>query len=107
MIEGKKSVAPDYEARFAEWRELAATGEFEPALAALEASVTLLESGGLTLAAMTDCYELGLRLSRRCADLLRAAELRISVLDQEFAAEPVSDVPTGNLVQAPVFGEEG
>ncbi len=71
--------------RFAEWSRLADDGEFEPALAALEESVSLLEDGGLSLATMTECYELGLRLSRRCSTLLRDAELRISLLDQSFA----------------------
>ena len=70
---------------FTEWRQLAESGEFEPVLAALEESVALLEQGGLTLAAMSECYELGLRLSRRCTTLLRDAELRITLLDQEYA----------------------
>ena len=70
---------------FTEWRKLAESGEFEPVLAALEESVALLEQGGLTLAAMSECYELGLRLSRRCTTLLRDAELRITLLDQEYA----------------------
>ena len=70
---------------FTEWRQLSESGEFEPVLAALEESVALLEQGGLTLAAMSECYELGLRLSRRCTTLLRDAELRITLLDQEYA----------------------
>lgn len=70
---------------FESWRQLAETGEFEPVLAALEESVALLERGGLTLATMTECYELGLKLSRRSTELLRAAELRISTLDHEYA----------------------
>ncbi len=79
---------PDMEAvTFQTWREIAESGEFEPALAALEASVTMLEKGGLSLATMTECYELGLKLSRRCSELIRAAELRITMLDQEYAAQ--------------------
>ena len=74
---------------FTEWRQLAESGEFEPVLAALEESVALLEQGGLTLAAMSECYELGLRLSRRCTTLLRDAELRITLLDQEYARSEV------------------
>ena len=74
---------------FTEWRKLAESGEFEPVLAALEESVALLEQGGLTLAAMSECYELGLRLSRRCTTLLRDAELRITLLDQEYARSEV------------------
>ena len=72
---------------FQTWREIAETGEFEAALAALEASVATLEKGGLSLATMTECYELGLKLSRRCSELIRAAELRITLLDQEYAAQ--------------------
>jgi exodeoxyribonuclease VII small subunit len=70
---------------FASWRALSETGDFEAVLAALEESVALLERGGLPLATMTECYELGLKLSRRCTTLLREAELRIFTLDQEYA----------------------
>lgn len=72
---------------FNEWSELAETGEFEQCLEALEESVVLLERGGLSLATMTDCYELGLKLSRRCTTLLREAELRVSIIDQEYAEQ--------------------
>jgi exodeoxyribonuclease VII small subunit len=64
------------------WRSLADDGDFEPAYEALEQAVALLELGGLPLSAMTECYEVGLRLSKRCNDLLRSAELRVSVLEQ-------------------------
>lgn len=68
----------------AEWNQLAESGDFEAAYAALEESVGLLESGGLSLSLMTECYEAGLRLSKRCADLLRSAELRVAVLEQSL-----------------------
>jgi exodeoxyribonuclease VII small subunit len=71
---------------FDDWRAIADAGDFEAVLAALEESVALLERGGLSLAAMTDCYEIGLRLSRRCTELIRAAELRVTILDEEYAA---------------------
>ena len=76
-----------YHQLFNEWGELAESGEFESCLEALEASVALLERGGLSLATMTDCYELGLKLSRRCTTLLREAELRVSIIDQEYAEQ--------------------
>lgn len=79
--------------KFESWRILAETGEFEPVLAALEASVALLEQGGLPLATMTECYELGLKLSRRCTNLLRDAELRIFTLDQEYADQQLTSSP--------------
>jgi exodeoxyribonuclease VII small subunit len=70
------------ETTIADWARLAEDGDFEPAYEALEEAVTLLEAGGLSLTLMTDCYEVGLRLSKRCNDLLRSAELRVSVLEQ-------------------------
>lgn len=93
------------EERFAAWSQLAQDGEFEPALAALEASVALLEDGGLSLATMTECYELGLRLSRRCSTLLREAELRISLLDQTFA-DDADDSMHETMVRASFLDED-
>ena len=65
-----------------ELRALSVDGEFEAVKAGLERCVALLEQGGLTLSASVDYYELGLLLSARCQTLLRDAELRISVLEQ-------------------------
>lgn len=76
----------------AEWAKLAEEGDFEPAYDALEQAVALLEEGGLSLSLMTDCYEVGLRLSKRCNDLLRSAELRVSVLEQTLV-EPDASQP--------------
>ena len=89
---------------FTEWRKLAESGEFEPVLAALEESVALLEQGGLTLAAMSECYELGLRLSRRCTTLLRDAELRITLLDQEYARSEDDSTFAEDVNQAALEG---
>ncbi len=91
---------------FTEWRQLAESGEFEPVLAALEESVALLEQGGLTLAAMSECYELGLRLSRRCTTLLRDAELRITLLDQEYARSEDDSTFAEDVNQAALEGVE-
>lgn len=92
--------------RFAEWSRLAEDGEFEPALAALEESVALLEDGGLSLATMTECYELGLRLSRRCSTLLREAELRISLLDQSFAEDDAATAIHETMVRASFLDDD-
>ena len=94
------------EERFTEWSRLAEDGEFEPALAALEESVTLLEDGGLALSTMTECYELGLRLSRRCSTLLRDAELRISLLDQSFADDDIDAGLRETMVAASFLDED-
>ena len=94
------------EERFATWSELADEGEFEPALAALEESVALLEDGGLSLSTMTECYELGLRLSRHCSNLLREAELRISLLDQSFADDEAEAERNGTLVPASFLDDD-
>lgn len=71
-------------------RALASSGEFEEVKAGLERCVALLEQGGLTLTASVDYYELGLLLSARCQSLLREAEMRISVLEEneELGAAP-------------------
>lgn len=62
------------------WDDVAATGAFEEALDALEAIVTLLDEGDLTLDLSVRCFETGTRLSERCQSLLEEAELRISNL---------------------------
>ena len=78
------------EQRFLAWDAIMTAGAFEAAHAALEESVQLLESGGLTLDEMTHCYEAGIRLSRRCTDLLRHAELQIAMLEDSIAEEEES-----------------
>ena len=83
----------------ASWSKLADDGEFEPTYEALEQAVAWLETGGLSLSLMTECYELGLRLSKRCDDLLRSAELRVSVLEQTL-------IETGENQPLPLEFEE-
>lgn len=92
------SDASPFDQRFLAWDAIMTSGSFEDAHAALEESVQLLESGGLTLDQMTRCYEAGIRLSRRCTDLLRQAELQIAMLEDSIAgdddpAAPSSDTP--------------
>jgi exodeoxyribonuclease VII small subunit len=63
-------------------------GTFEEALAALEAVVDRLERGQLSIEEAVDWYETGLRLTRRCTDLLAHAELRIHTLENTYALSP-------------------
>lgn len=53
---------------------------FEEALQALEAVVREVESQPLPLETALALYERGMRLARRCEELLDQAELRISEL---------------------------
>ena len=76
--------------QFETWENLSERGSFEEAFAAMEEAVGLLERGGLPLADMTNCYEIGLRLSKRCATLLREAELKITQLDETFQSDAES-----------------
>ena len=66
---------------------LIADGAFEDTLSALEAVVDHLERGRLSIDESVTWYELGLGLSRRCADLLQQAELRISTIEERFAID--------------------
>lgn len=66
----------------------AAQGEtFEQAFTRLEESVRRLEAGQLTLDEATKIYEEGMRLAKRCNELLSRAELRITRLQSEFAEQ--------------------
>jgi exodeoxyribonuclease VII small subunit len=58
---------------------------FEAALVRLEQVVDRLEQGDLELEASLEAFEEGVRLSRRCASQLDAAEQRIEVLMREGA----------------------
>ncbi len=65
---------------------------FEEALRALEEIVRLMESQPLPLESALAYYERGMRLARRCEELLDQAELRVTELRQNQEAG---------------FGEEG
>lgn len=56
--------------------------DFEAAFARLEETVRILEQGDLPLAELVATYEEGVLISARCAQLLDAAELRISQVAQ-------------------------
>ena len=51
--------------------------KYEEAIAALGEVIQKLESENLTLEDSLDNYELGQKLARRCAELLKNAELKI------------------------------
>jgi len=56
---------------------------FEEALVMLEAVVSELESGDLSLEASLELFERGVRLSRRCRELLLGARQRVDLLTEE------------------------
>jgi exodeoxyribonuclease VII small subunit len=60
---------------------------FEEALKLFEDSVTELEAGGLSLAESTDRYERGVRLAKRCNDMLATAELKITSIKAEYGQQ--------------------
>lgn len=64
-----------------EWRRVASSGSFEECLASLDEIVSFLETGGASLEASVEAYELGVAIGRRCEDLIGQAELRISQIE--------------------------
>lgn len=59
---------------------------FEEAFRRLEETVAKLEEGGLPLEEALALYEEGMRLAQSCQELLDKAELRITRLQEAFAA---------------------
>jgi exodeoxyribonuclease VII small subunit len=59
---------------------------FEKVFRRLEETVAKLEEGGLPLEEALALYEQGMRLAQSCQELLDQAELRISRLQETFAA---------------------
>ena len=60
---------------------------FEGALKLFEETVADLEAGGLSLAEATDRYERGVRLAKRCNDMLASAELKITRIRAEYSQQ--------------------
>lgn len=60
---------------------------FEEAFAQLRETVQALEAGDLPLAEATRLYEEGMRLAKACNEALITTELRITKLQQDYAAE--------------------
>jgi exodeoxyribonuclease VII small subunit len=67
--------------------------DFEKALAELEALVTRMETGELTLEASLEAFERGVKLTRECQSALAAAELRVKTLTGSGDAAELSDLP--------------
>jgi exodeoxyribonuclease VII small subunit len=59
---------------------------FEVLYKQLEETVARLEEGGLTLEQSLALYEEGMKLARRCQEILQQAELKVTKLHEEFAA---------------------
>ena len=65
--------------------------DFEAAFGSLQDAIGQLERGGLSLEAAIMTFERGMALANRCAEILEAAELRVTrVLDESAVdlAEP-------------------
>lgn len=58
---------------------------FEPQYKRLEEIVARLEQGDLTLEESLSLYEEGMKLARKCQEMLQNAELRITKLQESFA----------------------
>jgi exodeoxyribonuclease VII small subunit len=67
-------------------RKKSAREGFEALYRRLEETVTRLEEGGLTLEESLALYEEGMKLAQRCQELLQQAELKITKLQEDFAA---------------------
>ena len=59
------------------------SSSFEDSLKRLEAIVDSLERGSVSLDKAVELYEEGIRLSRECAEKLKAAELKIKKLTKD------------------------
>ncbi len=66
--------------------------DFEQSLAELEALVTRLEQGEVSLDESIRDYERGIELSRRCQRALERAEQRIRVLTED-GERPFTELP--------------
>ncbi len=72
---------PSLESLISQWELVLKSGSFEETLGALEQIVQRMEEGYLSLESALRCYELGVRMARRCEMMLDEAELRITRLD--------------------------
>jgi exodeoxyribonuclease VII small subunit len=79
---------PSLESLISQWELVLSTGSFEETLSALEQIVQRMEEGCLSLESALRCYELGVRMARRCEMMLDEAELRITRLDDTDNLEP-------------------
>jgi exodeoxyribonuclease VII small subunit len=65
-------------------------GSFETVYEQLERAVAQLENGGLSLEQSIEVYETGMRLARRCKEMLDAAELRVTEIEREMSAAAIA-----------------
>ena len=72
-------------------------GSFEDAFVKLREAVEALEAGNLPLEEATRLYEEGMRLAKACNELLTGAELKITKLQQDYAAEAARAAPADEL----------
>jgi exodeoxyribonuclease VII small subunit len=63
--------------------------DYERAMAALDIVVNALEEEGTALAHGITLYELGMKLSRRCGDLLNATEARMAKVLESGIQRPI------------------
>lgn len=66
---------------------------FEKAMSELEAIVSELERGEISLDKSIEKYERGEHLKKRCEALLKEAEMRISKISLSANGEPVGAMP--------------
>jgi exodeoxyribonuclease VII small subunit len=67
--------------------------DFEQSLQQLEAIVTKMERGELSLEQSLEAFEEGVKLTRSCQETLRKAEQRVSELLQDGSTVEVSKDP--------------
>jgi exodeoxyribonuclease VII small subunit len=78
---------------------------FEEAFRCLEETVARLEEGGLPLEEALALYEEGMRLAQGCQELLDQAELRITRLQEAFAAYR-EEASRGLHEEEPIYAPE-
>ena len=72
---------------------------FEQSLKELEALVTKLEKGGLSLEESLKCFEQGVKLTRECRLALQNAEQKISVLSKENGDWVEKNIDHGEMLE--------
>jgi exodeoxyribonuclease VII small subunit len=66
----------------------AETLDFEKAFGSLQDAIGQLERGGLSLEAAIMTFERGMALANRCAEILEAAELRVTRVLESTSLDP-------------------
>jgi exodeoxyribonuclease VII small subunit len=79
---------------------------FEELFQRLEQAVAKLEEGGLPLEEALALYEDGMRLAQRCQEMLDQAELRVTRLQEAFAAYREEGAGRSLREELPPYPEE-